>query len=494
MNVEASDKSRLVRKLEELFGIDLRSLALFRVGLGLIIVLDLITRAVDLKAFYTDAGVLPRVALLENASYFWPTSIHLLNGSLFFQAFLFLLTGLFALALAFGYRTRLAAFGCWLLMVSLHARNPFINQAGDTLLHLYLFWGLFLPMGARFSIDRGSKDPDPAIPTRILSGGSVGLLLQVCFVYWFAAINKTGSLWNDGSALYFVFNLDAMAKSPGISLLGYPRILKFLTHSTLGLERWGPFLAFVPVATGFFRCLVVFLFVGFHLGMVFTLKLGSFPYICILGWAVFLPSAFWEYLSKAFPSWNFNFRPLSRGPLQIRSHWVTNVLALLAISYILLVNLAFTSIDKFRPVFFQKYRWVGKLLNIDQSWAMFAPDPLVENWWYVIPGKLRDGSEIELYAEKTPLSWEKPKRIPDTISNVKWRKFFNWMPKTRNAAFRPYYAQYLCREWNARAPVGRELVSLQIYYLHETLLPDFKRSAPQKDLLWEQDCALKPMP
>jgi hypothetical protein len=42
------------------FGLDLRSLALFRIGLALILLFDLYYRALDLRAFYTDWGLYPR--------------------------------------------------------------------------------------------------------------------------------------------------------------------------------------------------------------------------------------------------------------------------------------------------------------------------------------------------------------------------------------------------------------------------------------------------
>lgn len=38
----------------------MRSLALFRIALGALLLLDLIGRATDLEAFYADTGVLPR--------------------------------------------------------------------------------------------------------------------------------------------------------------------------------------------------------------------------------------------------------------------------------------------------------------------------------------------------------------------------------------------------------------------------------------------------
>jgi hypothetical protein len=40
------------KKLEEMFGLDLRSLALFRIGLAIILLADLAIRAGDLTAHY----------------------------------------------------------------------------------------------------------------------------------------------------------------------------------------------------------------------------------------------------------------------------------------------------------------------------------------------------------------------------------------------------------------------------------------------------------
>jgi hypothetical protein len=47
------------RRLAELFGVDLRSLALFRIALAALLLADLARRAGDFTAFYTEAGVLP---------------------------------------------------------------------------------------------------------------------------------------------------------------------------------------------------------------------------------------------------------------------------------------------------------------------------------------------------------------------------------------------------------------------------------------------------
>src|SRR4030095_3258389 len=177
---EKSKKASLI-KLEELFGIDLRSLALLRMGLALIVIGDLINRSFDLRAHYTDFGVLPRKDLIESASNFWHVSIHLINGSVLVQSLLFLAAGVLAVGLFFGYRTRLVVPALWFLTISLHSRNLMINQGGDHLLRLLLFWGMFLPLGAVYSFDSALNSSTRQKPIRVVSAVTVALLLQVCF-------------------------------------------------------------------------------------------------------------------------------------------------------------------------------------------------------------------------------------------------------------------------------------------------------------------------
>ena len=137
-------------RLRQVLGLDLRSLALFRMCAALVVLADLALRARDLRAHYTDDGVLPQAYFLVDKTR-W--SLHLLSGSAYFQAALFVLAAVFALLLLVGYRTRLATFVTWLLLLSLQSRNWMILNSGDVVLRLTLFWSLFLPLGARFSVD-----------------------------------------------------------------------------------------------------------------------------------------------------------------------------------------------------------------------------------------------------------------------------------------------------------------------------------------------------
>ena len=72
-------------KAVEVFSADLRSLAVFRIVLALLILAVLANRATDLSAHYTDKGVLPRSVLLEEVLSRWAFSLNLMNGELFFR-------------------------------------------------------------------------------------------------------------------------------------------------------------------------------------------------------------------------------------------------------------------------------------------------------------------------------------------------------------------------------------------------------------------------
>ena len=149
--------------VDQLFGIDTRSLALFRVGLSLVLLTELVVRARNLMAFYTDQGIMPRSFIIENTQNLWSFSLHLASGSAYFEAFLFFCAISAAVALLVGYKTRLATFMSWLLLASLFVRNPEVQSSGDILMLMLLFWGMFLPLNLHWSVDRARATNDSAV-------------------------------------------------------------------------------------------------------------------------------------------------------------------------------------------------------------------------------------------------------------------------------------------------------------------------------------------
>ncbi len=292
-------ESPVRRKLEELFGIDRRTLALFRVGLGVLLLADLASRAQFLTALYTDAGMLPRAVLVQHSPEIWRPSLHLLAGGASAQVALFLVAAAGALALLVGYRTRVATVLCWGLAYSVQARNPFVHTGGDTVLLQLLFWSMFLPLGMHWSVDRALDTAERPRPQRVLSVATVGLLAHVGMLYVFSAHLKSGPEWRETfHALYYGLSIDSIATPLAVALLAYPRVLQVLTLATILLEGLGPVVAFSPVWSGPVRCLVVLGFWGLHAGIAVCFTIGLFPYVMIGAWLPWIPGWFWD---RVFP-------------------------------------------------------------------------------------------------------------------------------------------------------------------------------------------------
>lgn len=297
--VDSSLTRRIRTKAVEVFGADLRALAALRIALALLVLADLASRATDLHAHYTDEGVLPRTVVIERLLSPWSFSLNLMNGQLFFQALLFIVAGVAALGLLLGYRTRLMTFVVWVLMLSIQFRAPLVGGADGPLLRLLLFWSIFLPLGAYWSLDRTLKGPDYRPSTRFLSVATVGLFMQIAFMYWFTALLKSGPEWREeGTALYYALSLDQMSTPLGTYLLNFPSLLQVMTHATFALEAFGPFLLFCPFFTGPVRTATAMSFMGLHIGIWLTMDIGIFSWISALCMVCFFPEWFWENAAR----------------------------------------------------------------------------------------------------------------------------------------------------------------------------------------------------
>jgi hypothetical protein len=472
--------TRLMALADRLLGIDARSLALFRIGLGLVLLAELAERARHLTAFYTDQGLTPRSLLVSGMQSPWSFSLHLASGAFFFQALLFLVALVAALALLLGYQTRLATFASWLLLISLFVRNPDLQSSGDILLSLLLFWGLFLPLGLEWSVDRARAANRAELPGRVLSVASAALLLQAAMVYVFTWWLKSGDPWRDGSAVWHALNWDQGTTALGRAMLQFPELLQLATHGVMAFEIVGPLLLFVPFYTPRIRLVIVPLFWLMHLSFALMMTLFTFPFVSIVSLVPFLPARFWGLLSKlsrwaplgrlgatlrgsAASPLHFGLPPK---PLQWRVPLAAQALAGVLLLYAIVWNLA--GVLNFAAPF----QGVARFLQIHQHWAMFAPYPRLDDGWFVIPGQLASGEEVDLFravisGAGEEMSWEKPASVAATFPNVQWRKYLENLQASGDHGRFHHFATYLYRTWNAGRPPERHLVSLDIFYMLE---------------------------
>jgi predicted DCC family thiol-disulfide oxidoreductase YuxK len=289
--------------LTKVFGLDLRSLALFRIAVSLFILADLLVRSVDLTAFYTDSGAFPRsfAALYYSGSPVYepwnPTifSVHMLTGSTLGIAALFALNAVAAIALLFGFRTRLMTFIVWFFLASLQARNPLVLSVGDDVVRVLLFFAIFLPLGAHFSIDAAlnPRKDETARTNAYLSPSTAVFYLQVIAIYFFAALLKNSPEWRtDGTALYYAFSFDQFALPLAKRLLAFPGLLKTLTFAAWWVEFAAGFALLIPADAG--KILGIVLLAGLQLGIGLTLALGHNPWVNTIALIPFLPALVWD--------------------------------------------------------------------------------------------------------------------------------------------------------------------------------------------------------
>ena len=289
-------QSRFKKKFAELFGVDLRSLAALRVAMAMLIIVDLIRRSRDLVAHYTDFGVMPRTALIEDYSR-WRISLHLANGTWEFQALLFVIAGIFAVALLLGYRTRVVTIASWLMLASLHSRNPALLDGGDVLLRVMLFWAIFLPWGARWSVDCAMQDQDK-LPQCTLSAATFAYAAQIVFMYWFSVLHKDRIEWiQNANVLYYTLHFDQFLTHWAQYLRPYPKFLSWLTYGVFGFELLGPLLLFSPFWTTSLRTIGIIGLVLLHFGIGVFMNIGIFTWVAPLSLLGLVPAEVWNKLA-----------------------------------------------------------------------------------------------------------------------------------------------------------------------------------------------------
>lgn len=463
------------------FKVDVRALAAFRICLGLLILSDLIIRTGDITAHYSDSGVLPRSAVINNLISKYYFSIHLINGLPEFQFFLFGINALVAILLIIGYRTRLMTFIAWVFLTSLNNRMIMVSTGGDTLLRLALFWSMFLPLDHAYQI-KNKKYKFSRYPTSTCSTASAALLLQVVFVYFFTSIMK-GKSWYEGTAVYLALHIDLMATSPAYWLREYEELLRYLTYGTLAFETFGPLLLLQPLPL--LRIVGVFLFAGMHSNFGIFLALGLFPFVSLSCLIPFLPGIFWDkfdsfidrFVTPRVESINARLRyypdlilyRLGRStgaPSSLAPHTATQFLVLFFLCTTIAFNIG--SLEGRKTPLPDPVRNFGLFLKLNQSWNMFV-NPLRGDGWFVLPGKLVDGTEVDVWANAIKnVSYNKPERVNQLFKNYRWRKYYMNIRKKKFRKTRKYLGRWLCNRWNNTHPVP--LKSFRMYYMREETL------------------------
>lgn len=497
----------ILKRFSDWFSFDTRSLAIARIGLGLMVFADILTRMTDVEAHYTDFGILSRQSFISEFGFPWSFSLHLANGS---GAFAWLMLGIhafFALAMAFGWRTRLSTAMIAVLTISLQNRNWLINNGGDDVLRVIMVALAFIPWGEMWSMDYW-RTGGGAEPRRVKGTWVLVLFVQVFCIYFVSYVLKDHPIWRkEFSALYYASHLDVFATDFSRMVRGYPVFMQVGSVFTIFLEWAGPLVIMLGWALPrkcwrWLRLAVVMAFWGLHGGIILTMNIGLFPYYCLAMWAVFLPSEFWNILLGRYPKIERHVRAffacISGGPVLVQNdatrfwHYFRESLGLLAILTLIFWNLSTIKWIGIRvPFFINVARWT----HVYQEWNMFAPFPKRENLWFEIPAVLEDGTTIELITGEKDVTSSKRKKFPGAIKNEHWRKLY--LNLSDNVKLTRLYGGYMCRSWNRPVEEGGRLPRLRrlvIQEHHHVMLPDYVEGPLVKRDVWTHWCFSEDMP
>lgn len=283
---------------QRFFRIDARSLGLFRILFGCVLLIDLKERWAWLPAFYSNDGVLPNhvhlFQLRESGRVFSAFHAFSLRDETFVA---FCVTFAFYGFFTLGWHTRLFSVASAVALVSLAGRNILTNSIGDSAAIALLLIGVFLPLGARFSLDSlrhsfaSCDEHSPAAlndrtrPATVETGpGLAGLVLVlvVGLIPLAAALQQKGGAWARGDALYYALRSDRWLSAMGefVRNKASLRTLTVWTKLLRGCEFAILPLALIPVGRRFVRPAAM-LALGM-VGATFALCFNYGPY----GWSL----------------------------------------------------------------------------------------------------------------------------------------------------------------------------------------------------------------
>ena len=384
-----------------------------------------------------------------------------------------------------------------------------------------LFWGMFLPLGAVWSVDASTNRHQSAPPSAggVASVMGFALMLQGACVYFFAAMLKDGVPWREHmDAVYYALGVADLSNPIGDWLFhnapGW--IFEVLTFGTLWLEFAIPVMILVPIRSGWLRTVGVLLVVALHLGIASTMWVGLFPAISIASISVVLPSSFWSFISgkvrlpqvsrlRRFgsPSNGNLVGPnpvvgeslLSRKPstedryaLRLNHSHLLDKAALSrkalntcgVLCIVLMLSWNVSTVSSYQPS--KPLERLTLATGIFQQWSMFAPTPQAGTLWYVVEGELASGEKVDLMTPivandvfiRQPVVWDQSEG--HVMTDKYWRKYFEGIEGRESDQFA--FADYTCRTWNATNNDGERLISLVITQGLATTLPNSERDDP----------------
>jgi hypothetical protein len=259
------------------------TLAVFRIGFGLLATGWTLTQAPNLFAYYGPEGILPKAP--SGPAGAWGV-LELWHGSTAVVV-VFVVTLVASVALTVGLFSRVAALVVLVGIISFDQRNGLVTNSGDGLVRNLAFFCALAPSGEALSIDRLRKASGRFWEFPARAPWALRLVqIQLSIGYVSAVWHKAGDeLWREGTAVSYALRMQDIHRFPTPAFVTHSVVLiELLTFGTLVLE----FSLGVLVWNRAWRPWVLLAGVTLHLSIDFSILVGFFSYGMLCAYLAFI--------------------------------------------------------------------------------------------------------------------------------------------------------------------------------------------------------------
>ncbi|MFN4257871.1 MAG: HTTM domain-containing protein [Gemmataceae bacterium] len=281
-------------------------LAALRIALAGVLLLDILLTYLPHATVFYGAGSLgsPEIFAYLSRAPRWHWSLLRWMEDPWTVILMMLIWTTATFCLLIGWWTRINAILVWVLSTSFANLNPYLENAGDEVRGILLFYLMLCPCGAVWSLDHWRRRRSGAVTTPVfIHPWPLRLLfVQMTLIYFCNGLYKLrGSDWISGNSLYYVLSDLTLARWSYAHLPTPYLLTRILSYTVLIWEVAFPLLMLLPWLLGsmFWLCRlperighpvvtwsrwlrIVALGFGvlFHLGSFVSLEIGMFaPYM-----------------------------------------------------------------------------------------------------------------------------------------------------------------------------------------------------------------------